>query len=63
MAGAFPNQLFNFVFLVVSRCYDNDGGSPAGCAVGGMMKVNLHQQFPRQVLLKILLSWQVRTHA
>ena len=31
--GAFPNRLFQSMFLRVSRCYGNDGGSPAGCAV------------------------------
>lgn len=33
-AGAFPNELFQSTFLMVSRRYDNDGESPAGCAVG-----------------------------
>lgn len=32
--AAFPNWLFQSMFFMVSRHYDNDGGSPAGCAVG-----------------------------
>lgn len=35
VTGAFPTKLFQSMFLRVSRCFGNYGGSPAGGAVVG----------------------------